>query len=58
MTYQTRGVARGYWLYCEGNAHGGDPRDVLDKAACEKYGVTPDEYLAVFRKHATSREGR
>jgi len=36
--------------------HGGDPREVLDKAACEKYGVTAEDYLAVFKRHSTSRD--
>ncbi len=53
---KTRGVARGWWLYCEGNASGGDPREVLDKAACEKYGVTPEDYLAVFQRHPAPRK--
>jgi hypothetical protein len=53
---KARGLSQGYWIYCEGTAHGGDPRDVLDRAVCEKYGVTPEAYLAVLQRHPTSRE--
>jgi hypothetical protein len=49
------GLVQGYWIYCEGNPGAGDPRDVLDREVCAKYGVEPEEYLEVFQKHATSR---
>jgi hypothetical protein len=52
-----RDCALGYWIYNEGNAHAGDPRDVLDRAFCKRYGVTPEEYLRVFAGQPTSRSG-
>ncbi|MBN1343117.1 MAG: discoidin domain-containing protein [Phycisphaerae bacterium] len=50
-----RDCARGYWIYCEGNARAGDPRDVLDRAFCKKCDVTPEQYLAVLARHQTCR---
>jgi len=46
------------WIYCEGNPALGDPRLTLDPALCAKFGVTPESYLEVFRRHpsATARE--
>jgi len=52
-----RDCALGYWIYNEGNAHAGDPRDVLDREFCNKYGVTPEEYLRVFSRQPTCRSG-
>lgn len=49
-----RGCALGYWIYNEGNAHAGDPREVLDREFCRKHGFAPEEYLEVLRKHPTS----
>jgi hypothetical protein len=45
-----------YWIYTEGTFHGGDPRDVLDRKKCKSFGVTPEQYLAVFAKHQTERK--
>ena len=53
-----RRCALGYWIYNEGNARAGDPRDVLDRAFCKKYDTTPERYLEVFARHPTSRSGR
>ncbi len=50
-----RDCALGYWIYNEGNAHAGDPRDVLDRAFCKKYDITPEQYLDVFSRHPTTR---
>ena len=47
--------ALGYWIYNEGNAHAGDPRDVLDRDFCQKYNVTAEQYLEIFSRHPTSR---
>jgi len=55
---KTRGVARGCWIYCEGNAQGGDPREVLERTVCQKYAVTPEDYLAAFQRHQTSRDDK
>ena len=52
-----RDCALGYWIYNEGNAHAGDPRDVLDRAFCKKYETAPEAYLKVFARHPTSRRG-
>jgi hypothetical protein len=41
--------AAGYWLYTEGNAHGGDPRQVLDPEFLEARGLTAEQYLEVLR---------
>lgn len=54
---QAADCAPGYWIYTEGTAHAGDPRDVLDPAVCEQLGVTAEQYLDVFRKHPTARSG-
>ncbi len=53
-----RNCALGYWIYNEGNAHAGDPRDVLDREFCKRYGVTPEDYLDVFRRYPTCRNAR
>ena len=53
-----RDCALGYWIYNEGNAHAGDPRQVLDRDFCEKHGVTPEDYLRVFARNSTSRTER
>jgi hypothetical protein len=53
-----RDCAFGYWIYNEGNQHAGDPRQVLDRDFCAKVGVTPEEYLDVFRKQPTCRSRR
>jgi hypothetical protein len=50
-----RGCALGYWIYNEGNAHAGDPREVLDREFCKEHGVTPQDYLRVFARHPTCR---
>ncbi len=50
-----RDWAHGHWIYNEGNANAGDPRDVLDRAFCQKVGTTPEAYLGVFGRHPTSR---
>lgn len=50
--------ALGYWIYNEGNPHAGDPRDTLDREFCNKYRVTPEDYLRVFTRHPTSRRPR
>jgi len=52
---QAANCAPGYWIYTEGTSHAGDPRDVLDAALCEEAGVTPEQYLSVFRKHPTGK---
>jgi hypothetical protein len=43
--------AFGCWVYNEGNAHAGDPRDVLAPAFLSGLGVTSEEYLQVLRAH-------
>jgi hypothetical protein len=40
-----------FWLYTEGIEFGGDPRKVLNRSVCEKYGVRPEQYLDVLRAH-------
>ena len=45
----------GYWIYNEGNHKAGDPRDFIDRDYCNRYGVAPEDYLAVFSRHPTSR---
>lgn len=44
-------IAPGYWIYTEGNAHAGDPRQVLDSSLLGKYSLTAEDYLDVFKKH-------
>lgn len=51
----TSNCTLGYWIYNEGNPHAGDPREVLDRGFCQKYSVTPEQYLEVFAHHPTSR---
>jgi len=53
-----RNCAMGYWIYNEGNSRAGDPRDVLDRSFCRQIGVTPEQYLDVFRRHPTCRTNR
>jgi len=50
-----RHCARGYWIYNEGNTRAGDPRDVLNRTFCQKFGVTPEQYIDTFRRHPTCR---
>ncbi len=46
--------AAGCWIYNEGNAHGGDPRQVLDPEFLKAQGLTADDYLDVFRARSTA----
>lgn len=52
----TANCAQGCWIYNEGNRRAGDPRDTLNAEVLRELGVTPEEYLEVFRRHKTSRE--
>jgi len=53
-----RNCAFGYWIYNRGNEHAGDPKDVLDREFCARYGVAPEDYLEVFKRHPTCRTAR
>jgi hypothetical protein len=52
---QAQDCTEAYWIYTEGTGSGGDPRDVLNRDICGKYGVTPEQYLEVLGNHSTSR---
>ncbi len=43
-------TVRGFWIYKEGNAKGGDPREVLDQDFLRKYGVTVQDYIDVLKR--------
>jgi hypothetical protein len=43
-------TVQGFWMYNEGNMHGGDPREVLDESFLKPYGVTAQDYIDVFKK--------
>ncbi len=47
--------APGYWIYTEGTRHAGDPRQVLDRELLGRQGIRPEDYLAVFAAHPTTR---
>jgi len=47
--------AYAHWIYTQGLTHGGDPRVTLDRNYCAGFGVTPEDYLACFGRHLTSR---
>jgi len=47
--------AAGCWIYNEGNAHAGDPRQVLDPEFLRARGLTAEQYLEVFRSRAAGR---
>ena len=49
------GCASGHWIYNEGNARAGDPREVLDGEFCKGAGVSAEEYLEVLRDHSAKR---
>ncbi|MBN2309836.1 MAG: discoidin domain-containing protein [Candidatus Hydrogenedentes bacterium] len=49
------GLTQAHWIYCEGNPRGGDPRGALDPDICAKYKVTPEDYLAEFKRHPSLR---
>ncbi len=47
--------AQGYWIYTEGVREGADPREVLKPEILQRYEITAEDYLDIFRAHPTSR---
>jgi len=42
--------APGFWIYTEGNAHAGDPRQVLDPEFLKARGLTAEQYLEALHR--------